>query len=116
MLTNCLARYDDERHWWELEPDFAPAAPSFGWVDAAFRSARAFTPAKLARLDLPVLLLGAEQDRLVSSDAIRRTAAQLPEAEIEMYGGCAHEILREEDRTRLAALARIDAFLDAHAA
>jgi alpha-beta hydrolase superfamily lysophospholipase len=32
-----------------------------------------------------------------------------------MFTGCAHEILRERDPVRLAALARIDAFLDAHA-
>ena len=114
-LTNCIPRYDDERFWWESDPDFAPAAPTFGWLRAAYRSARCFTPANLAKIDLPMLVLGAEQDRLVSPAAIRRTAQLLPRAEIEMYGAGAHEILREEDATRLAALARIDEFLDRHA-
>lgn len=116
VLTSCVERYDDEAYWWEQEPDFRPAAPTFGWLRAAYRSARTFTPANLKRIALPILILGAAEDRLVSPGAIRRTAALLPDAELEMYEGCAHEILREVDPTRLAALARIDAFLDRHAA
>jgi lysophospholipase len=115
VLTSCLERYDDERFWWELDGDFAPAPPSFGWLNAGYRSARIFTRRRLARLDLPVLLIGAEQDRLVSAASIRRVAAALPRGGLAMFGGCAHEILREGDATRLAALARIEAFLDAHA-
>ncbi len=115
VLTRCLERYEDEKYWWEQDEDFAPAAPSFGWLRAAIRSGRRFTPRKLAGVDLPVLLIGAERDRLVKADAIRRTAAALPRAELQMYDGCAHEILRERDETRLAAFARIDVFLDARA-
>ncbi len=115
VLTSCVERYEDEAYWWEQEPDFRPAAPTFGWLRAAYRSARGFTPANLKRIELPILMLGAAGDRLVSGPAIRRTAAFLPNAELEMYEGCAHEILREADPTRLAALARIDAFLDRRA-
>lgn len=115
VLTSSVERYEDEAFWWELEPEFAPAAPTFGWLRAAYRSARGFTRHNLGRIDLPILMIGAEQDRLVSARAIRRAAAALPRAELEMYSGCAHEILREADATRLAALARIDVFLDAHA-
>jgi lysophospholipase len=111
VLTNCTSRYEDERYWWELEPDFAPAAPDFGWLRAAFRSARSFTPGNLAKLDLPMLVIGAEQDRLVSADAIRRTARLLPRAELQMLEGCAHEILREEDAPRRAAMGWIESFL-----
>lgn len=115
VLTSCVERYDDERYWWELEPDFAPAAPSFGWLRAAYRSARAFSPKHLAGVDLPILLIGANADRLVDATSIRRVAGLLPRAELEMFDGSAHEILRERDPVRLAALARIDAFLDVHA-
>jgi lysophospholipase len=116
VLTSCVDRYNDEAYWWGQEPDFAPAAPTFGWLRAAYRSARAFTQANLMKVKLPVLLIGAEDDRLVSAAATRRAATALPNAELEMYSGCAHEILRERDATRLAALARIDAFLDRHTA
>lgn len=115
VLTTCLQRYEDERYWWERDGDFAPAAPSFGWLNAGMRSGRLFSRRNLAKVDMPVLLIAAELDRLVSGEAIARAASLLPRSELELYGGCAHEILREQDETRLAALARIDAFLDAHA-
>jgi lysophospholipase len=64
----------------------------------------------------PLLLLGAAADRLVDPAAITRAAARLPNATLRMWGPeSAHEILREVDSVRDAALAEIDRFLDAHA-
>lgn len=114
VLTGCVERYEDECFWWGAEPDFAPAAPTLGWVRAAYRSARAFTPAALGGVNLPMLLVGAQEDRLVRGAAIRRAAGLLPRAELMMVAGCAHEILRERDEVRAAVMARIDTFLDAH--
>jgi len=114
-LTGSLERYEDEAWWWEREPAWNLGAPSWTWLRAAFRSASAFTPAALAGVDIPVLLLGAKRDRLVSAGAIARAARRLPRAELEIYAEAAHELLREADPVRLAALARIDAFLDRHA-
>ncbi|MGZ8284277.1 MAG: alpha/beta hydrolase [Allosphingosinicella sp.] len=115
ILTGCPDRYSDELWWWEKYPGFNLGAPSWGWLKAAFASSAALTPAKLAAVETPVLLIGAERDRLVSPAAIRRAAAQLPRAELILYDDSAHEILRERDEVRLRALAAIDAFLDRHA-
>src|SRR5262249_20633022 len=105
-------RYEDELHWWAVEPGFNLGPPSFGWMRAAFRSrAATFTPAKLAAVDLPILIVGAEKDRLVSAAAIREAAGLLPYAELEMMPDAAHEILRDSDAVRDRALARIDTFL-----
>jgi len=114
ILTGCADRYEDELFWWDRDPDAAPVAPSFGWLNAAYHSARAFTAEALAKVDLPVLLLGTERDQLVSPSAIKRVAGLLPNSELVMFDDCAHEILRERDEVRGAALARIDAFLDKH--
>jgi lysophospholipase len=116
LLTSCPDRYSDELYWWERNPGFDLGAPSWGWLKAAFASCAALTPAKLAAVDTPVLLIGTERDRLVSAAAIRRAAGQLPRSELIMYEDSAHEILRERDEIRLRALASIDAFLDRHAA
>jgi lysophospholipase len=111
-LTHSRERYEDELYWWSREPGFNTGPPSFGWMRAAFRSrAATFTPDKLARVTLPVLIIGAEKDRLVSAAAIREAAALLPHAELEMMPDAAHEILRDSDAVRDRALARIDAFL-----
>jgi len=112
-LTGSRERYEDEGWWWRKEPGWKLGAPSWGWMRAAYRSAAgAFTPERLAQVETPALLLGAESDRLVSAAAIRRVAGEIPDAQLEMYAGAGHEILREADPIRLAALARIDAFLD----
>lgn len=115
ILTGCAERYEDELFWWDREPDSSPSAPSFGWLNAAYHSARAFTPEALGKVQLPVLLLGAERDQLVSPSAIKRVASLLPKHELVMFDDCAHEILRERDPVRDEALARIDAFFDKHA-
>lgn len=114
-LTSCADRYGDEL-WWRLQqPGFDLGPPSWGWLDAAYRSMKALTPARLKDVGTPLLLLGTERDRLVSPTAIRRAARLLSNAELKMYPAAAHELLRESDMVRLDALATIEAFLDQHA-
>ena len=115
ILTGSPERYEDEAWWWKKEPGFNLGVPSWGWLDAAYRSSALLTPAALGQVEVPVLLLGPERDRLVSPAAIRRAAGLIPKAELLMFDDCAHEILRERDHVRGEALARIDSFLDARA-
>jgi lysophospholipase len=111
-LTGSQERYEDELYWWGVEPGYNLGPPSFGWMRAAFRSrAETFTPAKLGAVHLPILIVAAEKDRLVSAAAIREAAALLPNAELEMMPDARHEILRDADEVRDRALARIDDFL-----
>jgi lysophospholipase len=114
-LTGCRERYEDEAWWWQKEPGYNLGAPSWGWLRAAYRSCETLTPEALRGVDVPVLLLGTDRDRLVSPAAIRRAAELVPAAELVMINEAAHEILREEDPIRLRAFAAIDAFLDARA-
>ena len=115
FLTSSAERYADELWWWDQEPGFHLGGPSWSWMRAAYRSAAAaFRPALLAKVDVPVLLIGTERDRLVSPEAIRDSARWLPRAELKMYPDAAHEILREADPVRLDALRTIDSFLDRH--
>ena len=115
ILTASHERYEDELWWWRKEPGFNLGAPSWGWLRAAFASSGRLTPERLRAIEIPVLLLGTERDRLVSPAAIRDAAATIPNAELLMLDDAAHEILREADKVRLRAFAAIDAFLDAHA-
>jgi lysophospholipase len=115
ILTASAERYADELWWWEQEPGFNLGGPSWGWMRAAFRSAAAFRPSTLSKVEVPVLLIGTDRDRLVSPEAIREAARWLPRAELKMYAEASHEILREADSVRLDALATIDHFLDEHA-
>src|ERR1044072_6712604 len=115
ILTSSPERYQDEAWWWARQAGWKLNPPGWNWMRAAFRSAAAFAAERLATVTLPVLLIGTERDRLGGPAAIRRAAAGLPDAELEMFPDSGHEILREADPVRLAALARIDSFLDRRA-
>ena len=114
-LTSCPERYADELWWRERLPDYTLGPPTWGWVDAAYRSIAGLTPERLRGVRTPLLIVGTERDRLVSPNAIKRAAEIIPGAEIFMFPDAGHEILRESDPVRLEAFRRIDAFLDQHA-
>jgi lysophospholipase len=115
ILTSCPDRYADEAWWFERQPGYSLGAPSWGWLVAAYLSIARLTPERLRSIDLPVLTLAAERDRLVSTPAIQWAAGLLPRSELHIYLNAAHELLRESDPVRLDALQRIETFLSRHA-
>ncbi len=115
FLTSCPERYGDELWWRDRQPGYNLGAPTWGWLDAAYRSMESVTSARMRGIGTPVLLIGAARDRLVSPAAIKLAAKLLPDVELVMFQQAAHELLRESDPVRLEALARVDAFLDARA-
>ena len=117
LLTHDMDRYQDEIFWQTSNPELAIGPPSWRWLAEAFASTRALQrDSRLATLKVPVLMLVAESDRLVSARAALRVAARLPDAKVVRFGQeAAHELLREGDAVRDVALAEIDRFLDARA-
>ena len=113
LLTHDEARYDDELWWYAAKPALRLGPPSWWWLARAFESTRtAAADPRLAELHTPVLMLLAEADRLVDPQAALRVAARLPDAQVVRFGKEArHEILREADAVRGAALDAIDRFL-----
>ncbi|WP_226372729.1 alpha/beta fold hydrolase [Allosphingosinicella flava] len=114
-LTSSADRYADEKWWHGRQPGYDLGIPTWDWVAAAYRSMAASTPGALKAVRIPLLILATDRDRLVDTRAIREAARLLPNAELALFDS-AHEILREDDPVRLAAMHRIDAFLDRHAA
>jgi lysophospholipase len=114
LLTHDAERYADELWWRQNRPELVMGPGSWGWTERAYASMRGLMrPGVLERVDTPVLLIGAERDRLVSFRAIERAAQRLPRGELLRFGEEAyHEVLRESDPVRDRVLAGIDAFLD----
>ncbi|MBA3898482.1 MAG: alpha/beta hydrolase [Sphingomonadaceae bacterium] len=112
-LTRDDVRYSDELWWKERDPSLALGPPSWSWLAAAYRSiARLQRPGAVERVTTPILIVGSDGDKLVSPAAMRAFAARLPNAKLEMFDAeVAHEILRETDAARDAALAAIDRFI-----
>jgi lysophospholipase len=112
-LTSDPDRYADEGWWWEQTPGLKLGGVSWGWLAAAFESiGRLMRPGGVERVTTPVLLLAATHDRVVSTRAIHRLLARLPDARGRFFPHAAHELLRERDDARMSAFAAIDAFLD----
>lgn len=113
LLTNDAKRYEDEIWWKTKHPDLELGPPSWAWVAEAYRSTMMCATAEaLQKVQVPVLIIGTDGDKLVSPSAIRRSAALLPDSELKMFDRkVAHEILRERDEVRTLALLAIDTFL-----
>lgn len=114
LLTHDAERYADELWWRQNRPELVMGPGSWGWTERAYASMRGLMrPGTLERIDTPVLLIGTDQDRLVSFRAIERAARRLPRGELLRFGEEAHhEVLRESDVVRNRALAGIDEFLN----
>lgn len=110
-MTACPDRQADKVWWKATNPAIASGAPSWGWTLAACRSLARLHAAPLERVATPALLLVSARDPIVSRRAILRTARRLPCAEVTVYAGQGHELLREADARRLAVMTRIDRFL-----
>lgn len=114
LLTHDEERYADELWWRQERPELVMGPGSWGWVAASYASMRAlFAPGVLEALEVPVLLVATENDKLVAFAAVARAAARLPQAELVRFGPEArHEILREVDPVRDRAMQAIADFLD----
>lgn len=113
LLTHDAERYGDELWWREARPELVMGPGSWGWVERAYASMRSlYRPGVLEAITTPVLLLAAENDKLVEMKAIRQTAARLPRGELVRFGAeSRHEILREADPVRDRAMAAVADFL-----
>ena len=114
LLTHDNARYDDELWWKAQHPELALGPASWRWVEEAYASFIGLAaPGLIESIQMPVLVLAAATDKLVSIKSTRQVAGRLTKGELHVYGPeAAHELLRETDGVRNDALARIDAFLD----
>ncbi|MGH6876325.1 MAG: serine aminopeptidase domain-containing protein, partial [Rhizomicrobium sp.] len=90
------------------------AGPTWGWLEAAWRSmARTTEPGFAETVTTPCLVFGAGRDRIVKTDAIRRFARRLPRGVYVEIAGAEHEILMESDFIRAQFWAAFDAFVAA---
>ena len=68
---------------------------------------------RLMQMDIPTLILATSTDELVDHPTIERAVHLMPKAEMKLFGPeSAHEIFREVDDVRDAALGACFAFLD----
>lgn len=101
----------------ETDPALALGSPTLSWISAAFRQIDQFAePEYPAKLRQPILILGAGDDRLVSTAVSEKFAIRLRAGAIIVIRGSRHEILIERDSIRSQFWAAFDAFVPGSAA
>lgn len=113
FLTSDVRRYVRTQAIERERPDLALGAATVGWLNAAFASIDQLAEAAyLGSVRMPVLMVEAEEDALITSSSLRWAAQWLPHAELLTVGDARHEILMERDELRRRFWAAFDRFIE----
>lgn len=113
-LTSSRERFERAQAVLQAAPELAIGAPTVGWLRAALRSS-----AMMAALDfpstirVPVLMVAAGRDTIVSTPVIEDFAPRMKLGTLALIGPSKHEILQENDDIRGRFWASFDAYVDA---
>ena len=111
-LTTDPARYRRNCRLYDTYPQLALGGPTVAWVRAACQAAKIVQePDFMARIQVPVLFIGAGADEVVSTQAVTNYARRLRGGSVLMIDGARHEILQEADVFREQFFAAFDAFV-----
>ena len=114
-LTSDRARHRRFADLQTAAPEAVVAAPTFAWVAAALAACDDLhRPGRFGALNTPVLIVSAERDRLVQSEAHARLADENPLIHRVEIKGALHELLMERDEIRAAFWRAADGFLAKH--
>lgn len=112
VLTHDRARYERAKAQVRAEPKLDLGGPTWGWIDFALKATAYLSrPENLKSVTIPVVIVSAEQDRLVDNTAQRAAARNLPAGEFVSVPGAFHEILMETDTMRNIFQRALDALL-----
>jgi lysophospholipase len=112
LLTSDPERYARNVAALESNPALAIGSPTVTWADAAFREMREISePGYPGRIRQPMLVIAADQDRIVSTPAIEAFGARLRAGTHFTVPGARHELLMEQDRFRSQVFAAFDSFV-----
>jgi lysophospholipase len=101
FVTHDERRYRFTDEWFAADPRLTLGGPTLGWGRQAARSmTAALAPGYLERIDLPLLLMTAGEDRLVDPRTHAPVAARLRRGEHFTITGARHEIMMETDDLR----------------
>jgi lysophospholipase len=100
-LTHDPVRFHRIQKMLEENSQLSAAAITFGWLAATFDAIdRLDEPGFFSNIITPQLIVVAGQDRVVSNDALRYVAYQMPSCRVVTVDGAYHEILQERDVLR----------------
>jgi lysophospholipase len=112
ILTSDQERFGRTGAVIEAAPLLALGSPTIGWLKEALRSCSALEQPQVPRhIKVPLLLVSAGSDRIVSLPAIARLGSGLKIGAHVTIASSRHEILMERDEIRARFWAAFDAYL-----
>ncbi len=112
LLTSDRERFLRNQSVLAAAPKLAVGPPTIGWLRAALAAMAEIAGDRFpTRMRVPVLMLAASDDRIVSSLAIEELAMRLKVGAQLVLRGSRHEILQERDAIRQQFWAAFDAFV-----
>lgn len=110
-VTSDEGRFHRFMNCLKAEPKLALGAPTFGWLEAAYRSMTLVASEEFAQgIETPVLLIGAAHDQLVHPGADMTLIRRIKRGMYVMLKA-EHEIMMERDDIRRAFWACFDPFV-----
>lgn len=111
ILTSDPRRHERFRQLQLESPNACLLAPTYGWINAAMKAIDAIhKPGALNHSKIPILIISAEHDDLVSTADHRALAAAYDNIDQIEIKGALHEILMERDEFRDQYWKAFDAF------
>jgi len=110
VLTHDAARFQRTLSLYQAHPDLVLGSVTWGWVDFALTlAARLRRPGVVEAVQTPLVILVAEQEKLVRNDAARAVARRAPNGLCVEVAGAFHEILMETESRRAEFWREFDA-------
>ncbi len=117
LLTSDRERFFRNLSVVQAAPALAVGPPTVGWVRSALRAMAAIESDRFPqRLRVPVLMIAAGDDHIVSSKAIEDLSFRLRVGSQVLLRGARHEIMQERDMIREQFWAAFDAFVPGNTA
>ena len=112
VLTTDFDRFSRNQTLYMAHPELRLGSPSVGWINEMLSAInRVGSFEHLDQINVPTLLIGAGNDRIVAPQAIERLGNKFRAGRAIIIDGARHELLQEADRYRIPTLAAIDAFI-----
>lgn len=111
-LTSSLTRFTRSVDVLKARPDLEIGAPTIRWAASAFRAmANAALDSFPGAVRIPVLMLAAARDEVVSTSAIEALGLRMRTGRHAVIAGARHELFMENDAIRGQVFAAFDAFI-----
>ncbi len=115
IVTSDEARFRRTRDFIARHPEIRTSGPSWGWLEAAYRSMAYMRKRGFAEgITTPILVCGAGRDRIVETAAVAEFAGRLPNGAYLEIANSEHEMLMENDAIRARFWAAFDKFVAKH--